>query len=87
MENEADLELQSKVIARLAVILKVEESSLTPATSLRKDLGVDSMTLMNIALDMEEEFTESGIEFDLEAFDNTDTIAEIITVIKNAPAV
>lgn len=55
---------------------------LTPATSLRLDLGLDSLSWLELTLDIQR---LTGIEIDAETIARIETVRDLLTVIQQAP--
>lgn len=60
--------------------LMVEESELTPETDILNDLGADSLTVVDLAMALEDEFE---IELPDEELENIRTIGDIVNYIKS----
>lgn len=58
----------------------VDTSKLSPESSLREDIGINSIGLLYMAMAVEEEF---GIKFKNEDFANIQTVGDVIRVIES----
>ena len=58
----------------------VDTSSLSPESSLREDVGINSIGLLYMAMAVEEEF---GIKFKNEDFAGIQTVADVIACIES----
>lgn len=68
------------VRAAIARVLEVEPTTITPATSLRDDLGADSLALVEIAEIVEEELSATGapLRIDDEDLERIETVGEAV---------
>lgn len=68
------------VRAAVARVLEVEPTTVTPATSLRDDLGADSLALVEIAEIVEEELSAGGaqLRIDDEDLERIRTVGEAV---------
>ncbi len=62
----------------------VDVSTLTPESSLREDVGINSIGLLYMAMAVEEEF---GIKFTNEDFNSIQTVADVVTCIESKASV
>ena len=63
--------MQDRIIEILSKYSECDKSSITKETSLVVDLGLTSLDILKLVMDLEEEF---GVEFD------EDEIADLITI-------
>ena len=57
----------------------IEPENITPETNIRRDLGLNSMELVNLAVEIEEEF---DLEIPDREASNLETVADAMRVIK-----
>lgn len=62
----------------------VDVSTLTPESSLREDVGINSIGLLYMAMAVEEEF---GIKFNNEDFNSIQTVADVVSCIESKASV
>ena len=67
-------EATEAVVRALSVELEVPTADILAATSLRGDVGLDSMSIANVVFALEEEF---ACELDLEGTKRLDTVDDI----------
>ncbi len=67
-------EATEAVVRALSVELEVPTAEILAATSLRGDVGLDSMSIANVVFSLEEEF---DCELDLEGTKRLDTVDDI----------
>ena len=70
------LETLKRIIAEQA---GVEEASLTEETSLKKDLGMDSLELLSVVMAIEEEY---DIEVPEDELNQVDTLEDLVEYLK-----
>lgn len=68
-----------KIKAIINEQLNIDVDDVTEETSLKDDLGADSLDLFELVMAFEEEF---GVEIDQDELVNIDTIADIMEYIK-----
>ena len=68
-----------KIRAIICNLLEIEEAKVTPETQL-EDLGVDSLDMIDMVMDIEDEF---GIEVTDEALEKFDTVRDIVNFVEN----
>ena len=68
-------EVFPKVASLMAKHFNVEESSITDATDIENDLQADSIKVMELVLDMEDEF---DIEISDEDAENIKTVGQVV---------
>ena len=66
------LEKMKKIIAEQ---LNVEESTITPESSFKDDLGADSLDLFELVMALEEEF---GVSIPSEDLENINTVHDVM---------
>lgn len=59
--------------------LNIDVDDVTEETSLKDDLGADSLDLFELVMAFEEEF---GVEIDQDEIENIDTVGDVIEYIK-----
>jgi len=74
------LGMVEKIKKIIAEHLSVDEDTLTLETSLKEDLGADSLDLFEVIMGLEEEFE---IEVATEDVNDVNTIEDIINYLKN----
>jgi len=74
-----DTEIRAKVIEILTLQLQVEASSIHDETDIAKDLGADSLDLVEIVMELEDAF---GIIIDDENEPKTQTLASLVEIVK-----
>ena len=67
------------VVRALAMELKVNEVDVRCASSLKSDLGMDSIAAVNVAFALEDEL---GIEIDIADGESLDSVSAIVSVIQ-----
>ncbi len=65
-----------KIIVEL---LRVKEEEITPSTNLAGDLGADSLDLLRLIMDIEDEFSNTSLKVDI-----PDEDAEEILIVQDA---
>lgn len=70
------LETLKRIIAEQA---GVEEASLTEETSLKKDLGMDSLELLSVVMAIEEEY---DLEVPEDELNQVDTLGDLVEYLK-----
>ena len=65
-----------KIIVKL---LRVKEEEITPSTNLADDLGADSLDLIQLIMDIEDEFSNTSLKVDI-----PDEDAEEILIVQDA---
>lgn len=68
-----------KIISIITEQLNLEGTEINEDTSLRDDLGADSLDLFEVVMAFEEEF---GIEISQESLDEIDTVGDVLEYIK-----
>jgi acyl carrier protein len=74
-------EVESKVKKIIAGRLSVSEDKITPSSAFIGDLGADSLDLVELVMDLEEEF---GVSIPDEDNDKLRTVQDAINYINNA---
>ena len=69
-----------KIAALMAEQLGVDKASITPDSEIIKDLGADSLDVVEMLLDLEKEY---GIEISDEQAAELKTIGDIVKLIEN----
>ena len=69
-----------KIKEIIARELMVDESDITPETDIINDLGADSLTVVDLAMALEDEFE---IEMPDEELENIKTVGDIVNYIKS----
>jgi acyl carrier protein len=69
-----------KIASLMAEQLGVDKSSITPESEIIKDLGADSLDVVEMLLDLEKEY---GIEISDDQAANLKTIGDIVNLIEN----
>lgn len=72
--------MTEKIIALTAAHLGMDEASISGNSSFKEDLGVDSLDLFELVMELEEEF---GIEIPSEDLENMATISDVAKYIEN----
>lgn len=72
--------MTEKIIALTAAHLGMDEASINENSSFKDDLGVDSLDLFELVMEMEEEF---GIEIPSEDLENLTTVSDVAKYIEN----
>lgn len=76
-------ELTNAVVRALAMELKVPESEVRAARSLREDLRMDSIAAVNVAFALEEEY---DTEIEIAEDDSFDTVDDIVAILRRVLA-
>ena len=66
--------MTEKIIALTAEHLGIDADSISETSSFKEDLGVDSLDLFELVMELEEEF---GIEIPSEDLENLATVADV----------
>ena len=74
-------EVEKAVVRALCVELEVSEPDVMAASSLRRDVGMDSMSVANVVFALEEDF---ACELDLEGAKRLDTVGDIALLLQSA---
>ena len=74
-------EVEKAVVRALCVELEVSEPDVMAASSLRRDVGMDSMSVANVVFAREEDF---ACELDLEGAKRLDTVGDIALLLQSA---
>ena len=69
-----------KIVAMLADQLGADESDITMDTNIAKDLGADSLDVVELLMAIDDEF---GIEIPDEEIENIKTIGDLVEYIQN----
>lgn len=72
--------MTEKIIALTATHLGMDEASISGNSSFKEDLGVDSLDLFELVMELEEEF---GIEIPSEDLENMATISDVAKYIED----
>ena len=72
--------MTEKIIALTAEHLGIDADSISETSSFKEDLGVDSLDLFELVMELEEEF---GIEIPSEDLENLATVADVAKYIEN----
>lgn len=76
--------VENKVKLMLEELLQVDQSEMTPAASLREDLGADSMDIVEIVMLVEEGFDIQVSDADAEKLKTVEDIYKLVE--KSAPS-
>ena len=68
-----------KIRSIIASELMVEESEITLESSIKDDLGADSLALVDLVMALEEEF---GLEIPDESLESVKTVADVVKYIE-----
>lgn len=60
--------------------LNIDEASVTPETTFKEDLGVDSLDLFELVMSLEEKF---GIEIPSEDLENLLTVGDVVKYVED----
>lgn len=71
--------MKEKVIQMIVEQLNVDEKSITENTSLKDDLGADSLDLFELVSSFEDEF---GVEIPTEDLEKLDTVANVVAYLE-----
>ena len=72
--------MTEKIIALTAEHLGIDADSISETSSFKHDLGVDSLDLFELVMELEEEF---GIEIPSEDLENLATVADVAKYIED----
>ena len=72
--------MTEKIIALTAEHLGIDADSISETYSFKEDLGVDSLDLFELVMELEEEF---GIEIPSEDLENLATVADVAKYIED----
>lgn len=72
--------MTEKIIALTAEHLGIDADSISGTSSFKEDLGVDSLDLFELVMELEEEF---GIEIPSEDLENLATVADVAKYIED----
>ena len=72
--------MTEKIIALTAEHLGIDADSISETSSFKEDLGVDSLDLFELVMELEEEF---GIEIPAEDLENLATVADVAKYIED----
>ena len=72
--------MTEKIIALTAEHLGIDADSISETSSFKEDLGVDSLDLFELVMELEEEF---GIEIPSEDLENLATVADVAKYIED----
>ena len=72
--------MTEKIIALTAEHLGIDADSISETSSFKEDLGVDSLDLFELVMELEEEF---GIEIPSEDLENLATVADLAKYIED----
>ena len=72
--------MTEKIIALTAEHLGIDADSISEIASFKEDLGVDSLDLFELVMELEEEF---GIEIPSEDLENLATVADVAKYIED----
>lgn len=71
--------MKEKVIQMIVEQLNVDEKSINENTSLKDDLGADSLDLFELVSSFEDEF---GVEIPTEDLEKLDTVANVVAYLE-----
>jgi acyl carrier protein len=74
-----EVHLTDSVVRALATELKVDDVRVRSAGSLKSDLGMDSIAVVNVAFALEDEL---GCEIDIVEGESFDSVSAILSVIR-----
>ena len=69
-----------KIRKLIASELMIEESSITPESSIKDDLGADSLALVDLVMSLEDEF---NLEIPDEALEAVKTVGDIVKFVED----
>ncbi|MDP4118352.1 MAG: acyl carrier protein [Bacillota bacterium] len=69
-----------KIQKIIASELMIEESEITPSSSIKDDLGADSLALVDLVMALEDEF---GLEIPDEALESIKTVEDIVNYVES----
>jgi acyl carrier protein len=72
--------MTEKIIELTAAHLGLEQDTISETSSFKEDLGVDSLDLFELVMELEEEF---GIEIPSEDLENLNTIGDVAKYIES----
>ena len=75
-----------RVKSAIAGVLAINEKAIVPEASLVKDLGADSLDLVNLTFAIEEEFSNTGkaLQFTEDALEEIETVQQLIDFLAKA---
>ena len=74
--------MEERIIAIIAEILNVDSSVITPESNFREDLGADSLDVLDILLNIENEF---NIMLPTDDINSVKTVKDLLECAKVAP--
>ncbi len=69
-----------KIRKIIASELMIEENSITPESSIKDDLGADSLALVDLVMSLEDEF---NLEIPDEALESVKTVGDIVKFVED----
>ncbi|MBE7059706.1 MAG: acyl carrier protein [Ruminococcaceae bacterium] len=69
-----------KIRKIIASELMIEEDSITPESSIKDDLGADSLALVDLVMSLEDEF---NLEIPDEALESVKTVGDIVKFVED----
>ena len=69
-----------KIRKIIASELMIEEDSITPESSIKDDLGADSLALVDLVMSLEDEF---NLEIPDEALESVKTVGDIVKYVED----
>ncbi len=69
-----------KIRKIIASELMIEEDSITPESSIKDDLGADSLALVDLVMSLEDEFS---LEIPDEALESVKTVGDIVKFVED----
>ena len=70
-----------KIRKIIASELMIEEDSITPESSIKDDLGADSLALVDLVMSLEDEF---NLEISDEALESVKTVGDIVKYVEDS---
>lgn len=80
MEDLILMNTFEKISALMAEQLGIDKASITPESEIIKDLGADSLDVVEMLLDLEKEY---GVEITDEQAANLKTVGDIVKLVEN----
>jgi acyl carrier protein len=82
MDQQFDLEIYRQVVDAIATGLSVDRARISLDTSLRDDLGADSMDLVSLTVILEEAFPDWNGTIDEDSFARLRTVRDVVRFVE-----